>query len=266
MRRDDLKRIAAALAAAADVLRGYSPSTVAVETKGAGGPVTEADRAVNRLLFKMLPRDGEGWLSEETTDDHARLRWHRVWEVDPLDGTGEFLAGVPEWCVSIGLVEGGVPVAGGILNPITGETFLGSSETGVTLNGKPAGGRPVPDLKTALVLASRSEVKRGDWDHFRDVPFRVCPMGSVAYKLARVAAGLADATWTFFPKHEWDVAGGVALVRAAGGVVKTLEGLAPEFNRPQPRLDGLMAFSAESHPLFERLGKEWWRRARAPRA
>jgi len=69
-------------------------------------------------------------------------------------------------------------------------------------------------------------------------------VGSVAWKLARVAAGLADATWTLCPKHEWDIAGGVALVRAAGGTVFGLDGKAPRFNREDTRLPGLVACAA----------------------
>ena len=164
-----------------------------------------------------------------------------MWIVDPLDGTREFVAGIPEWCVSIGLVENGEAVAGGILNPATGQRFVGAVGHGLTLDGRPAGPSAATTLNGALVLASRSEVKRGQWERFAGAPFRVKPTGSVAYKLACVAAGLADATWTLVPKHEWDVAAGVALACAGGCAVRTLEGGAPRFNRPEPLLTGLIA-------------------------
>ena len=77
-------------------------------------------------------------------------------------------------------------------------------------------------------------------------------MGSVAYKLARVAAGLADATWTLVPKHEWDVVAGVALVSAGGGTVRTLDGSEPVFNRRKPKLSGLLAFGPGQAYLFEK--------------
>ena len=104
-----------------------------------------------------LQRDGEGWLSEETPDDLERLDRSRLWVVDPLDGTREFVEGVGEFCVSIALVEHGRPVAGGIFNPVTEEFFLGSAAAGVTYNGKPAKASQRSTLAGATILASRSE-------------------------------------------------------------------------------------------------------------
>jgi len=241
VRADDLDRIAAALDAAAAWLGARGLSVGAVEYKEGDDPVTATDRAIDALLREALPRPGEGWLSEETVDDPARLDRARVWVVDPLDGTREFVAGIPEWCISVGLVEDGEAVAGGILNPATGERFLGAVGRGVTLGGRPASASRAASLAGALVLASRSEVTRGQWERFADAPFTVKPTGSVAYKLASVAAGLADATWTLVPKHEWDVAAGVALARAAGCTVHLPGGGAPRFNRPRPLLPGLVA-------------------------
>ena len=240
MRADDLGRIAAALDAAAAWLAAHSLRVGAVEFKEGDDPVTATDRAIDALLRETLPVAGEGWLSEETADDPARLARSRVWVVDPLDGTREFVAGIPEWCVSIGLVEDGEAVAGGILNPATGQRFIGAVGDGIRLDGRPARPSTRGSLGGAVVLASRSEVKRGQWERFADAPFTVKPTGSVAYKLACVAAGLADATWTLVPKHEWDVAAGVALARAGGCVVLTPEGSAPRFNRESPLLTGLV--------------------------
>jgi len=174
-------------------------------------------------------------------DDLERLGKQRIWVVDPLDGTREFLAGVPEWCLSVGLVENGRAVAGGICNPATGETFLGSFGTGVTYNGKKVWASKKAVLAGAVVLASRTEVKRGDWERFRNAGFVIRPVGSVAYKLALVAAGMADATWTLSPKNEWDVAAGVALVEAAGGFARTLANLPLTFNNKTPLVSGLLA-------------------------
>jgi myo-inositol-1(or 4)-monophosphatase len=243
-RREDLERIEHALRETAKILSSYFRSDLEVQRKAGGDPVTAADRESNEALLRLLPEPGDGWLSEETVDDPVRLAARRVWIVDPLDGTREFVTGIPEWSISIGLVEDGEPVAGGICNPATGETVLGAVGSGVTLNGKPVSTAARAELDGARVLASRSEVKRGEWERFREAPFRVEACGSVAYKLSQVAAGLADATWTLVPKHEWDVAAGVALVRAAGGKVWLPTGGAPRFNRPSPKLPGLIATSA----------------------
>ena len=96
----------------------------------------------------------------------------------------------------------------------------------------------------ALVLVSRSEVARGEWKRFQNKDFRLQPMGSVAYKLALVAADKADATWTLVPKNEWDVAAGVALLLVAKGHVRTSEGFVPSFNNRNTLFPGLVALSA----------------------
>src|SRR5271168_3461937 len=94
---DILQRIQAALDAARDVFSRFTPGAIETEYKVGHDPVTEADRAVDAVLRQNLLRDGEGWLSEESVDDVARLDKNRVWVVDPLDGTREFVAGIPEF-------------------------------------------------------------------------------------------------------------------------------------------------------------------------
>jgi myo-inositol-1(or 4)-monophosphatase len=238
---DILQRIESALGAARVVFDRFTPGAVETEYKAGHDPVTEADRAVDAVLRENLLRDGEGWLSEETADNPSRLDKRRVWIVDPLDGTREFVLGLPEFCVSIGFVEDGRPVAGGIYNPATHETFLGSVDSGMLYNGKPASASQRASLAGAQVLASRSEVKRGEWKQFEGGPFQVKAMGSVAYKLALVAAGLADVTFTLTPKNEWDVAAGAALVLSAGGFVATLDHAPLRCNNKNPLISGLLA-------------------------
>ncbi len=250
-----LARVTAALERASSVLSRFTPGAVEVEYKAGHDPVTEADRAVDEALRTILLHDDEGWLSEETADDLARLKKQRLWVVDPLDGTREFVQGIPEWCVSIAWVQDGEAIAGGILNPATGETFLGSRSTGVQKNGVPARVSLLSELPGAMVLGSRSEFKRGEWQQFQDGSLVLRPVGSVAYKLALVAAGLADATWTLVPKHEWDVAAGTALVQAAGGIVRNLDGSSVRFNQPKPWLPGLIAAGPNLYPTISRLLK-----------
>jgi myo-inositol-1(or 4)-monophosphatase len=238
-----LERIHAGLEAARAVLNRFTPGAIETEYKIGHDPVTEADRAVDDVLRETLLRPGEGWLSEETVDDFTRLTRRRVWVVDPLDGTREFVQGIPEFCVSIALVEDGIPIAGGICNPATDELILGSRDTGVTYNGKPSQPSQRKVLHGALVLASRSEVKRGEWKQFESAEFNIKPMGSVAYKLGLVAAGRADLTFTLVPKNEWDVAAGAALVESAGGWVLKLDNCPLRCNQRNPLISGLLAGS-----------------------
>jgi myo-inositol-1(or 4)-monophosphatase len=236
-----LQRIRVALEAARSVLSQFTAGSIEAQYKTGHDPVTVADRAVDDALRKSLLRNGEGWFSEECLGDAARLTKSRVWVVDPIDGTREFVAGIPEFCVAVAMVEDGRAIAGGICNPATKEVFLGSIENGLTYNGKAALPTSTKNLAVALILASRREVERGEWNRFSNAGFRVQPMGSVAYKLARVAAGFADVTFTLSPKHEWDVAAGVALVNAAGGFACSLDTSPLAFNRRNPLLAGLVA-------------------------
>ena len=238
---DILARIEAALEAARVVFARFTPGAIETEYKIGHDPVTEADRAVDAVLRQNLLRDGEGWLSEESVDDASRLGKSHVWVVDPLDGTREFVQGIPEFCVSIGFVENGKPVAGGICNPATNETILGAVDCGVLYNGTAVRPSQRTELSGSIILASRSELKRGEWQPFMNGDLQIRPMGSVAYKLGLVAAGLADITFTLTPKNEWDVAAGAALVTSAGGFVATLDNAPLVCNNRNPLLTGLMS-------------------------
>jgi myo-inositol-1(or 4)-monophosphatase len=247
---NDLNRIRQALLAARQSVSAFTPGRIASEKKAGGDPVTQADLILDKVLKEMLLGPDEGWLSEETTDDRERLKKRRVWIVDSIDGTREFIEGIPEWCISVGLMEDGQPVVGGILNPATDQLFLGTVGLGVTLNGKSVKVSDKQDLAGARILASRSEIRKGQWSRFEKAPFEVIPCGSVAYKLACVSAGLAEATWTLFPKNEWDIAAGVCLVYAAGGQAVDLSGNLRRFNQPNPLLNNLLA---GNKPLLNRL-------------
>lgn len=245
-RQKDLDRIVKALESGGKIYRSRSMGSVRVGSKRGGDPVTDVEREVNQLLFETLVQDGEGWLSEESADNEERLKCSRVWLVDPLDGTKEYVRRIPEWCISIALMEDGVLVCGGIYNPQTDEMFYGSHETGVICKINSSISKTDHEKRAGdiLVLASRSEVDRGEWKRFQTRDFRFKPMGSVAYKLALVAAEKADATWTLVPKNEWDVAAGVALLLAAGGQVRTSDGIPPSFNNRNTLFPGLVGLSA----------------------
>lgn len=189
---DILKRIQAALDAARVVFGRFRLGAIETEYKIGHDPMTESDRVAEEVLRQTLLREGEGWLSKKSADDESWLSKNRVWVVDSLDGTHEFVAGIPKFCISIGFVENGRPVAGGIYNPATNEIMLGAIDYGVWYNGKPARCSQETALQGSLIVANRSEVNRGEWKQFQDGPFEIGAMGSVAYKLGLVAVGRAD--------------------------------------------------------------------------
>jgi len=252
---DDLKLIKSALEMAGKISLRHSQRNIETSRKDNGDPVTQADLEIDQALKDCLCRGDDGWLSEETKDDKTRLKKQRVWIVDPLDGTREFIEQIPEWSISIAMCINGRIEAAGIFNPLQEQLFLGSRETGVTLNDSKAKVSDVDKLENARILASRSEIKRGQWERFADSPFEVIPCGSVAYKLACASAGLADATFTVVPKNEWDIAAGTLLVEAAGGKVTDLANNEVSFNRPQTLVPNLIGAPPELHKLLTDLIK-----------
>ena len=128
-----LDRIEAALAATSDVARGLANHKTAEGSRQE--TIRNAERQISDALREALVRPGEGWLCEEDADDQARLGCDVAWVIDPVDGTQEFITGVPEWSISVGLVVPGNAVGGGVFNPSTEELVLGSRSCGVTYNG-----------------------------------------------------------------------------------------------------------------------------------
>ena len=153
---------------------------------------------------------------------------------------------IPELAVAIALVEDGTPVVGVTYNPIREELFAAARGEEATLNGESMRVSATSSLERATLLASRSEDARGEWDRFKG-RFTVELTGSVAYKLALVAAGRGDATFTLTPKHEWDVCSSVCLIEVAGGRVTDLAGAPIRFNREHPKLPGMVASNGLLH-------------------
>jgi myo-inositol-1(or 4)-monophosphatase len=237
----------ATLAAGAAIC-SYFHHTYEVQSKGYDNPVTTADLAADRILRARLTTafPDDGWLSEETHDDKARLERQRVWVVDPLDGTKEFIKGIPEFAVSVALVVAGQAMLGIVHNPSTGELFHALRGGGAYLNDKPIRVTRRTDMPGSHIPASRSEFGRGEFDGLA-VPLKIVPTGSIAYKLGLVAAGRADATWSQGSKHEWDVCAGVLLVEEAGGRVTDLSCQPHRFNQPHPQVNGIVASNGQLH-------------------
>ena len=206
------------------LMKYYKSEDNEVKMKGIDNPVTiadnEADKYLSEFLIGEFPDDG--WLSEETVDTKERLSKNRVWIVDPLDGTKEFIEGIPHFSVSIALVHDGDPVIGVIYNPASNEMFSCQKGKGAYLNGHKVNASQKTNLLDASITVSRSEVKRKEWEPYRNDFKSINPIGSVAYKLALVSSGNYDIFTTIAPKNEWDICAGDCLVSEAGGVFKTI--------------------------------------------
>ena len=216
------------------------------------GPLTEADLLADQILRERLMAafPDDGWLSEETKDDAARLAKPRCWIVDPLDGTREFTLGIPEFVVSVGLAIGGTARLGVVHQPITGLTVSGfTDEHGVGrafVADGPARTSDRAHMDGARLLVSRNELEKGGFGAWEG-RIRLEPMGSVAYKLALVAIGQADGTFTPKPRNEWDLCGGVAVVDAAGGRCTDGAGRPYRFNRADPLHHGVVGTNGHLH-------------------
>lgn len=267
---DDLTLAKNAARAAGKLILGYYKSEFEVRSKGFNNPVTTADKAADDYLKNILTSacPSYGWLSEETLDSKTRLNHAWVWVVDPLDGTKEFIAGIPNFVVSIGLVHKGRPVLGVLYNPVTTEMFSAETGRGAYLNENVIKCKSKIRLQDMTILNSRSETRSGLWKSFKNDFKNLKPVGSVAYKMGLTAAGQADIFATLRPKNEWDICAGTCVVIEAGGKVIDLNGEELIFNQKSTLIKtGLIAGAPQSvdkvFELFEEKKKSDIRRQKS---
>ena len=196
---------------------------LAVESKGLQDIVTVADRAVEAMLVARIGEafPGDVVLGEEGGYSAPHTGGAPLWVIDPIDGTANFARGLPLWCISIGLLHDGVPVAGVIYNACTDELHAGSIDTPATCNGAPIRVSRVADPHHARLSLGFS-YRRDPSIHLASIARLLAAgceysrLGSGALGLAYVADGRFEG---YFEPHinAWDVAAGIAIVRAAGG-------------------------------------------------
>ena len=234
--------LSAARAAGEVVLRYYESDTGFWE-KSKDNPLTladlESDRVIGERLRAAFP--GDAILSEETVDAPSRLANPRVWIVDPVDGTKEFTKRIPEFGVSIALTVMGEPVVGVILNPAAGTAVWASEGDGTFRDGTRVRVSSKTQLADALVIASRTEISRNQFEPYAGWFAELRPIGSIAWKLACIASGEGDLNISVAPKNEWDVCAGDLLVRAAGGVYVAFVRTTRRYNQAKTLIDAGMA-------------------------
>ncbi len=259
--KNELEIAIASAIEAGEILKNHFKNRDKLQTQyksksGRGSPVTNADFESNELLKRKITSNfpDDGWLSEETTDDETRLSKRRVWVVDPLDGTNDFLNGIPEFSVSIALVEDKVPVLGVVYNPVSGELYFGVKGEGAfllkvedkeLLKNSTAQRLELNNMRKftaeASVIVSRKELNKVEKikflaSKFGQVKFRE----SIAYKIVSVASGWADAVVSIFDKSEWDLAGAHIIAEEAGLKVTDSRGGKIFYNEKNVRKPGVI--------------------------
>ena len=240
------RELEVALAAAREagaILRHHYERGAEHWEKSEDNPVTvadlESDRAIAKHLRAAFPDDA--LLSEETAADPGRTEKSRVWIVDPMDGTKEFVGKIPEFGASIALTEDGEPVVGVILNPIAEVAVWAARGGGCFREGERVRVSSCDALADASVIASRTEISRGQFEPYDGWFRELRPVGSIAWKLACIASGDGDLNVSVAPKNEWDVCAGDVLVREAGGVYVGFDGARRRYNQADPLIDAGMA-------------------------
>jgi myo-inositol-1(or 4)-monophosphatase len=235
-------------AIATGFFRSGLKTSARIWSKGGGSPVTEADMAVDAFLKTRLSQalPEAGWLSEETTDDPARLGRDFVWIVDPIDGTRAFLAGNHDWSVSIALLGHGQPVLGVVYAPAHGHLYEARRGHGARRDGKAIETSPVTRLPGLSVagpkgLVDRLEGRVGTLKRPPRIP-------SLALRLARVAEGSVDTGLVSSNACDWDIAAGDLILEEAGGVLTRLDGARPAYNQADPVHGELVAAPRQLHP------------------
>jgi myo-inositol-1(or 4)-monophosphatase len=241
---DDLQLLEDAVRAAGDIARKFFGGDYKRWHKDGGSPVTEADLAVDKYLRETLTaaRPAYGWLSEETPDDPARLAAKTVFVVDPIDGTVAFLKNRPHFTICAGIVTDGIAVAGAVYNPIHDELFSARSGAGARRNDEPIHVSARDTLTGCAMLGDRTQLSLPP---FPDM--HIQNRNSVAYRLALVADGSADATVSQTAKCDWDLAAADIIVREAGGQVTDARGQPLRYNGPRPIQPSLVVAGPALH-------------------
>ena len=245
--RDRLREgiIALAQEAAAAILVVYA-GEFAVERKDDHSPLTAADLASHRCIVEGLERLAPGIpvLSEESAGEvpsRLRRQWPRMWLVDPLDGTREFVKRNDEFTVNIALIEDGEPVLGVVQAPVTGALWHGQRGRGAfRRNGASdvAIRTRVPATSPLLVAASRSHRDARTEAVLRRMgDIETIGVGS-SLKFCRLAEGSMDVYPRFGPTSEWDTGAGQCVLEAAGGVVVDPKGRPLRYNQRDTILNG----------------------------
>ena len=250
---DDLALMLEMSRLAADIAMSHFRKDPEVWYKHEGrSPVSEADIAIDRLLQERLlsARPDYGWLSEEAEDTVQRQAHSRVFIIDPIDGTRAYVSGRPDWCVSIGLVADGRPVAGVLAAPARGEVWHARAGGGAFLNdvrldADNNASSEVP-MRVAVPDVVAKEMRPGAEAGLDKVPGGP----SLALRVAAVAQGSLDGIYIRPRSSEWDLAAADTMLAETGHVLVDRTGAALVYNDPDPSRGLLVAASHRQAPAL----------------
>jgi myo-inositol-1(or 4)-monophosphatase len=223
--------------------------------KSPGNPVGIADLEVDAYLMERLlgARPDDGWLSEETADTAARLDKERVWIIDSIDGTRDFVRGRTGWAVSVALVEAGEVAVAALVAPARGQLFAAVKGRGAQCNGKRLRVSGLADLPGIRLPIDEANMAASFWPE----PWpgvSVEKPNSLALRMAKLASNEADGWMEGRTIAEWDIAASALILTEAGGVVTDRAGAALRFNKPEPVFHGIAAATPALHGVVrERL-------------
>ena len=207
-----------------------------------GSPVCTADLAVDaflrRELCTLLP--AAGWLSEESADHPERLARGLCWLVDPIDGTRDFIAGLPGWSISVALVSAGKPLLGLLVAPAREEVWSATAGQGAWLNDRRLAASARVTLPGARVPAKSLPPE--------DVDLTMVERpNSIALRISMVADDRADILATLRWGFEWDIAAATLIAREAGAAVSDAFGAPLSYNKRDPRAFGVLVSAPGIH-------------------
>ncbi len=216
--------------------------------KAPGNPVGVADLEVDAYLMNRLlgARPDDGWLSEESADTGARLTKRRVWIVDSIDGTRDFIRGRTGWAVSVALVEDGVVTVAALSAPARGQLFAALRGRGSQCNGKRLRVSGRTELTGIRLPIDAANMSASFWPE----PWpgeAVEKPNSLALRMAKLASNEADGWMEGRSISEWDVAASALILTEAGGVVSDRAGQILAFNKPDPVFHGIAAATPALH-------------------
>lgn len=248
-REDDLALLMRATQAAGDLAMRYFRADNTVWDKSPGNPVSDADLAVDSYLKERLLEDrpSYGWLSEETADAPDRLACDRVWVVDPIDGTRDFIRGRDGWAVSVALVEAGRPVLAALCAPVRGQLFTAVEGNGAYCNGARLAVTGRTELAGLGLPIEPHNLVAKWWPEPWDEAVAVERPNSVALRTTKVASGEADAWLEGRTLNEWDMAAAALILTEAGGVIADRAGQPLRFNQRNPVVVGVVAATPALH-------------------